>query len=140
MDKLNLPRILIGGLVAGLIINIGESILNIGILAGDWEAAYAVLGMPMTESVGMMIWYFASGFILGIIGLVLYAVYRRTCGAGPKTAVWAGLTVWFLTYFMGFSAVFFSGLFPMNLFWWTELWGIVEISLAVLAGAALYKD
>ncbi len=140
MDKINFMRVVMGGLIAGLIINFGESLLNIFILEGEWEAAYERLGMPMTESTGMMIWYFASGFILGISGVAIYAAFRPRCGAGPRTALWAGFTIWFLTYFMGFSAMFFSGLFEMHLFWWTEIWGIVEIMLAVFAGAWFYKE
>ncbi len=140
MDKLNISRILVGGLVAGLIINVGEMILNIVILDGQWEAAMAAIGVPMADSVGMMIWFFASGFILGIAGVSLYAAFKPTCGGGPKTAICAGLTIWFLTYFMGFAGMFFAGVFPMSLFWWSEIWGVVEITLGVLAGAAIYKD
>ena len=139
MDNINFGRIISGGLVAGLIIIAGESLLNIVILEGEWEAAYAALGLPMNESTGMIVWYFLTGFILGIASIGLYSVYRETCGAGPKSAICAGLTVWFLTYFMGYSGMFFSGLFPMHLFWWGELWGVVEITLASLAGAAMYR-
>ncbi len=39
-----------------------------------------------------------------------------------------------------FGGMFFAGVFPMSLFWWSEIWGVVEITLAVLAGAAIYKD
>lgn len=91
----------------------------------------------MAESAGMMIWYFTSGFILGISGVALYAAFRPRCGAGPRTALWAGFTIWFLTYFMGFSALFFSGLFEMHLFWWMEIWGLGQVSIAFLCGAWL---
>ena len=140
MDKINFRRVVMGGLLAGLIIQIGDGILNIEVLSGDWEAAFEALGFSMSESIGLIIWYFLRGFILGIVGVAIYAGYRPRCGAGPKTALWAGLTVWFLTYFIGYSPVFFNGMFSMRLFWWTGILGLVEVSLSVIAGAWVYKE
>jgi len=140
MQKINWSRVFIGGLVAGLVINISESLLNGLIIGADWEAAYTAIGLPAQETTGMIVWYLASGFILGIAAVGIYAGFRPRCGAGPATALWSGATVWFLTYFMGYGSVFFAGLFPMHLFWWTELWGIMEILVAALIGAWLYHE
>lgn len=35
MDRINFRRVILGGLIAGLIINFGESLLNIFILEGE---------------------------------------------------------------------------------------------------------
>jgi hypothetical protein len=36
MSKINLARVLRGGLLAGLVINVGELILNSMVLASEW--------------------------------------------------------------------------------------------------------
>ncbi len=140
MAKINTGRVLIGGLLAGLVINIGEIILNVFILAADWADVNEKLQAPGMESTGLTIWYIIAGFILGIAGVWIYAGYRPRCGAGPKTALAAGSTVWLLTYFVGYSWAFFGGLFPMALFWWTMIWGFVELNLALVVGARFYAE
>ena len=138
MEKINLKRVVMGGLLAGLIIQTKDIILAV-VLAEDWELALS--GFELSEpGLGLIIWFFLIGFILGIVGVAIYAGYRPRCGAGPKTALWAGLTVWFLTNFMGGSGLFFFGLFPMKIFWWQEILSLVVVPLAVIAGAWLYKE
>ena len=138
MEKINFKRVVMGGLLAGLIIEIKEIILAV-MLTEDWGAALA--GIELAEpGLGPMIWFVSSGFILGIVGVAIYAGYRPRCGAGPKTALWAGLTVWFLNNFMGGSGMFFIGMFPMKIFWWQEILSLVFVPLAVIAGAWLYKE
>ena len=138
MDKINFKRVVLGGLLAGLIILIRDIILAI-VNTPDWEVALAAfeLAEPGLE---LFVWFFLNGFILGIVGVTIYAGYRPRCGAGPKTAFWAGLTVWFLTVFMGESGWYFIGMFPMEIFWWREILSVVLIPLAIIAGAWLYKE
>ncbi len=71
----------------------------------------------------------------------LYAAIRPRYGAGPKTAVWAGLAVWVAGVLLP-NAVFMgaAGLFPASLTVMTTAAGIVELVVATLAGAALYKE
>ncbi len=47
MGKINWTRVILGGLVAGVIINVFESVLNGVILAKDMEAAISALGRQM---------------------------------------------------------------------------------------------
>ena len=47
MGKINRNRVILGGLVAGAIINIFESVLNGVVLAKDMEAAIKALGRQM---------------------------------------------------------------------------------------------
>ncbi len=71
----------------------------------------------------------------------LYAAIRSRYGAGPKTAVCAGLAVWVAGILLP-NAAFMgaSGLFPTSLTVMTTAAAIVEWVIAALAGAALYKE
>ncbi len=138
MEKINFKRVVLGGLLAGLIMLIGYFI-RAQVLAEDWEVA--LTGFEFAEpGLGLGILMILTGFIQGIVAVAIYAGYRPRCGAGPKTALWAGMTVWFLTTFMGGSWLFYIGIFPMNIFWWEAISGLVIVNLAVIAGSWLYTE
>ena len=82
---------ILGGLAAGLIINVIESVLNGVILAKDMEAAISALGRQMGG--GALAMFIAWGFLVGIFAVWLYAAIRPRYGAGPKTAACAGAAV-----------------------------------------------
>ena len=87
MGKINWTRVILGGLVAGVIINVFESVLNGVILAKDMEAAISALGRQMGG--GALAVFIAWGFLVGIFAVWLYAAIRPRYGAGPKTAACA---------------------------------------------------
>lgn len=139
MGKINWGRVIGGGLVAGLVISIGEFVLNEPILGEQWAAAVESLGLPPMG--GQAIATFVIGaFLLGIAAVWLYAAIRPRFGPGPKTAVCAGLTVWFFSYLYVSLGMMGMNLFPTNLLVIGTLWGLVEIPLATLLGASLYKE
>ena len=139
MGNINLTRVLLGGLLAGVVINVGEGILNELTLRGDWEAAMQALQLPMVGGVIQGVLFIVLGFVLGIVAVCIYASIRPRFGAGVKTAVIAGLTVWVLIY-IGFGFPFLAGVFPTKLFWISAVWGLVEVPLATVAGAWVYKE
>ncbi len=139
MGNINLTRVLLGGLLAGVVFNVGEGILNELILKADWEAAMQALQLPMVGGVIQGVLFTGVGFVLGIVAVFIYASIRPRFGAGVKTAVIAGLTVWGLIY-IGFGFPFLAGVFPTKLFWISTVWGLVEVPLATVAGAWVYKE
>jgi hypothetical protein len=66
MKKINLGRVLLGGLIAGVVLNIGEFLLNEVVLGDDMRADFARLGLPQP----------GSDFIAKAVGVPL--VGRRT--------------------------------------------------------------
>ena len=88
--KPNLQRLIIGGLIAGLLINAVEYLVNGVLLDPQWTAAFAALGKTPTG------WatYIPSNFVAGIIGIWVYARFRPNYGPGPKTALRSALTIW----------------------------------------------
>ena len=79
-------------------------------------------------------------FLLGIFAVWLYAAIRPRMGAGAKTAVCAGLIVWGLANLYPNIAFMAMDFFPMSLLLTGVIWGLVEITLATVAGAWLYKE
>lgn len=139
MNKINLGRVLLGGFVAGVVLNIGESVLNVVILGKQMETYMAEHKFPqMTGSaIGVAI---AMTFVLGFVMIFGYAAIRSRFGAGPKTAIIAALFAWFgvVVYPNVIGAAF--GFIPTNLLLLLLGWEIVEYAIAALVGAALYKE
>jgi len=140
MGGINLGKVVIGGLVAGLIMNIGEFILNELLLGERWSAAAAAISINPPEG-PVIVFFTILTFILGIAIVGLYAGFRPRCGPGPKTAICAGVTAWFFNSLMGFGLpTGIMGIFPTDLILISMVWTFVEYSVAALAGAYLYSE
>jgi hypothetical protein len=135
---INFGRVVLGGILAGIVINISETVLNMFVIKDANEAAMKALGktMPMDGST-IMIWV-VWGFVLGIAIVQLYAAIRPRFGAGPRTAAKAGIFCWFLTSVLTMIAMQNMGLFAFNFV--VAVWTLVESILAAVAGAWLYKE
>lgn len=139
MGKINQVRVLLGGLLAGLVMNIGEYVLNARILATDLDAAMQALNRPaITES--QIVWFVAMTFVLGIVAVWIYAAIRPRFNPGPSTAVCAGLIVWFFVYLYNSVSFHVMGMFPDRLLTIGTIWGLFEIPIATVAGAWLYQE
>ena len=139
MGGINVGRVILGGLLAGLVINISETILNLVVVAKDMEDAFRALNMPPLGT-GPIMGFVASSFVVGIALIWLYAAIRPRFGAGPKTAVIAGLTVWFFAYLYAAFGMALMNLFPVKVMLITTIWGLPEVVLAAAAGAWLYQE
>jgi hypothetical protein len=140
MSRINLGKVLLGGLVAGLVINIGEFILNLVIVAEKFAAAMQRLGLPAETTGPQIAIYVLVGFIAGIFAVWLYAGVRPRYGPGPSTAVLVGLIVWALYYALPWMTLVAAGIFPLDLAFTCILWGLVETVLATVAGAKIYTE
>ena len=139
MNQINLGRVLLAGLVAGLVLNIGESLLNGLVLAKQMEAAYRRYNVAPPGATFIAIAVVMT-FMLGIVLVLLYALIRPRLGPGPKTAIVAGLLAWFGIYF--YSGVINGMLFAVPLYLPVIgiAWGLVEYCLAAIIGAWLYTE
>jgi hypothetical protein len=139
MNKINLGRVLLGGLVTGVVLNLGEWLLNGVVLAKQMEAYMTEHKFPqMTGSaIGVAM---AMTFVLGFVMILGYAAIRSRFGAGPKTAIIAALFAWFgaVVYPNVIGAAF--GFIPTNLLLLLLGWEIVEYIVAAVVGAWLYKE
>jgi hypothetical protein len=138
MGKINWTRVILGGLVAGLIINVSEWVLNGVILANDMEAAISALGRHMGG--GQLAMFTVWGFLVGIFAVWLYAAIRPRYGAGPMTALCAGSAVWGLGYLLAAVTPLALHLFPRRIMAAGLAVGLVEVIVGTLVGAWLYRE
>lgn len=139
MSGINTTRVLIGGLIGGLVINIGEALLNAVVLADEMEALNARFNLPPMGG-GTLALFVVMCFLLGILTIWMYAAIRPRFGPGPKTAARAGAAIWFAAYLfpgIGFAAL---GFFPANMTGVSLAWGLIEILAASVAGGYFYKE
>jgi len=140
MKRINWSRVFLGGIVAGVLVNISEFLLNTVVLKNDWEAAMTALNKSMQWGGSTMMVWIIFGFVVGIASVWLYAAIRPRYGAGPGTAVKAGIAAWFFMSLLSTVAQMNMGLFPTNILTISCIWGLVEMIIATLVGAWLYKE
>jgi apolipoprotein N-acyltransferase len=132
-------RVLAGGLVAGLIINIGESILNVPLAGEELAQALEARNLPPVGG-GAIAYFIGMCFLLGILMVWIYAAVRPRLGPGPKTAVIVALLAWFMTLVWSAGAQVAMGIMPLRLTIFGLGWGLVEFIIASLVGAKLYRE
>ncbi|MGA2146327.1 MAG: hypothetical protein ABSH49_15335 [Bryobacteraceae bacterium] len=95
MGKFNVSRLILGGIVAGIVADVLGFLVDGVLLAPLWTAGMKALGRP-DFATNQWIWFNLFGIASGILVLWLYAAIRPRYGPGPKTAICAGLAVWFI--------------------------------------------
>jgi hypothetical protein len=139
MGRINFGRVIIGGLVAGLIVNIFEYILNGVMLSDQWAELMRGIGKPPLGT-NEIIAFNVFGFISGIVAVWTYAAIRPRFGAGPMTAVYAAVLTWVTVYVLADSMPTIMGIFPISMTLMLVGVGLIEIVIATLVGAFLYKE
>ncbi len=140
MAKISGGRVIAGGLLAGLVINLFEWLLNGVILRDELAAVLQRLGVSSEFSAGVIAWFWVLGFILGIAMVWIYAAIRPRFGPGPRTAMLAGLVVWFFVYLTHSLGEMPLGLFPQRLYLIAIPLAFVAYAIAGLAGGWVYKE
>lgn len=136
---MNVKRVLLGGLVAGLAINVSEAVLNGLILMDDYEAMMAQYGLA--EASWAIPAYVIGGFVFGLAVAWLYAAIRPRFGPGVKTGVIAGVALWVVGYMVPgawFGAIGLTlGAGATAL---AVAWGLAELVVAGVIAGWLYRE
>lgn len=138
MTRINLGRVVLGGLLAGLLVNVGEFLLHEMVVKDQEVAAMTALGKG--GATGALWVWIVWGFVYGVALVWLYAAIRPRFGAGAKTAACAGITAWFFNCLLSGVGMINTGLFPTSLMMTTIGWDLVLSIVAAMAGAWLYKE
>jgi hypothetical protein len=138
MGKINLARVFLGGLLAGLIINIFEYVLNGVVFASQWDAYMKALGRQMRP--GAIPLLVISAFVAGIGVVWLYAAARPRLGAGPKTAALTGIAFWFFAYAIPDANDIVANVVPGRVTLTITLILLVGVIIASVCGAWVYKE
>lgn len=140
MNRISTVRWLHGGIIAGILVNISESILHVVILRRPWEEALTPSGRPAAAGPGAMIVWAAWGFAYGLLCVWLYAAIRPRFGPGAATAARAGLAAWLLAWFLPSIAAGNMRLLPATLLAVTGAWALAESLVVTVAGAWIYRE
>lgn len=96
------------------------------------------LGRSMSGSALMA--FTILGFLTGITAVLLYARARPSFGPGAKTAVLTAFVLWIVGYALPSFSFNAMGLLPKRLLLISTIVGLLEVILASVAGAWLYKE
>jgi hypothetical protein len=140
MGKINLGRVIGGGLLAGLAINIIEFLVNGLWLAKEWEAAMRALGKPYETTVSQVVVFNLWGFVIGILAVWIYAAIRPRFGPGPKTAFNAAVAVWLAGYVLALLPPAVLEIFPIRLMLIGVAVGLIEMLIGTNLGAWIYRE
>lgn len=140
MGKINTARLILCGVIAGIVGDLVASLVDGALLAPRWNAAFARLGLPPMNSTEI-VEFNVIGIFIGLAALWIYAGIRPRFGPGPKTAVYAGLVVWFLCILLpDISFMYIPHAYSHHLLLYTTLGNLVGCVLGTLIGAAIYKE
>jgi hypothetical protein len=140
MGKINLGRVVLGGIAAGIVSDVLGTLVDGHLLAPRWAAGMKALG-HFDFSSNQWVWFNLLGLVGGIVLIWIYAAIRPRFGAGPKTAIYAGVAFWIAGVLIpNVSFMWVGGLFSHHLTAYTTAGGLVEVAAGALAGAALYKE
>jgi hypothetical protein len=139
---MNTKKVLLGGLAAGVVLNIIDYVV-LGIVLADRMKTEADAFKPGTSALmnsgGAMKIYIITDFVLGILLVWTYAAIRPRFGPGLRTASAAAILFWLL------GSLFTVGYIPMGLMsrglWWTYgiIW-LVNLLIASWVGGWVYSE
>ena len=141
MAGINYGRVVLGGLVGGVVANVGDFLVNSMIMADDMVRMAQRLNLNQTliasPAVGMT-WVIVD-FVYATLIVWTYAAIRPRFGPGPATAVKAGAVLWGAVSIVlfGFESM---GVFTPDSFFKSAALSLVTTTLAALAGARVYRE
>ena len=139
MSRINWIRVLIGGLVAGLIINISGITLAHAVFGEEYVHALSAkmvkrpLWQVMAQHLGMRFWF-------GIVGVFLYAAMRPRFGPGPRTAVITAVTLMLSVGYVMTNSLYSLGVLHGRNLLVGVAWTTCEFIIAMLVGAWIYRE
>lgn len=139
MGGINLGRWLGGGVAAGALMWVCEGLGSL-LYAERMEAAMAAHGLVFEESVGMLLTGLAISLVVGLTIVFFYAAARTRFGPGPGTALRVAFALWVGGYVVSLAGYAMLGLFPSGLLVAWGAIGLVEMLLAGLLGAWIYRE
>jgi hypothetical protein len=140
MGKINVGRLILGGIVAGIVADLLDYPVDGLWLGQRWSDGMQRLHLANFSS-NQWIWFDVLGIVGGILAIWIYAAIRPRFGPGVKTAIYAGFAVWIIgTLLPNVSFMYVAGLFSRHLTLYTTLGALVEVVVGTIAGAALYKE
>jgi hypothetical protein len=139
---INNSKVLIGGIAAGVVMNVIDFISYKFILGARMMAESEAFKPGMSQAMmtsSAMISNIVMDLLLGILLVWTYAAIRPRFGPGMKTATYVAVLFWIL------AGIFLSGYLHMGMMssglWWSfALIGLVNFWVSAWVGARLYSE
>jgi hypothetical protein len=141
MQHLNASRVIVGGLAAGLVMNVIDAITNGFLLGARWKAETDALNAGLIAKAGASgtVGWVIVDLILGILTVLVYAGMRSRFGPGPGTAVSAALVIWLAAH-AAYASYAFMGHYSWSLIGASSVGGLVAALAGGYVGARLYTE
>jgi hypothetical protein len=138
---MNTGKVMTGGLLAGVVMNVLDMTWNFTVLSSDMKAMVDQLRLDpavLTDPSYAIPWIVVD-FVLGLVIVWNYAAMRPRLGPGPKTAILAGLVpyVAVTAVLCGFATL---GVFSGAMIVRGSVFALISIVVGSLAGAWAYKE
>ncbi len=139
---INTQKVVVGGIVAGVVMIVIDFISNKFILGARMIAESDAFKPGLADQMmkgPAVITNIVMSLILGIALVWTYAAIRPRFGPGLKTATYVAVLFWIL------AGIFYSGYLHMGMMsaglWWSFAFvGLVNFFLSTWAGAKLYSE
>ncbi len=139
MNGINLSRVLIAGIAAGVVINLGEFLLWTLVLEETFAATMAAHNLA--EPSWAMAAYIIGSFVLGITLAFTYAAIRPRFGPGTQAAAVAGGILWVAAWVMPMVYTGAMGIgFTMGTILLVLGWALVEVMAAAMVAGWAYQE
>lgn len=138
-EKMNKRRLILCGLLAGVILNLGDTYLNGPMLADQWSEAMQALNLEPIGAMAVII-FFIMNFFLGIGLIWLYLIFSVKYGRGYRSVLYAAITIWVLVWFWPYIANWALRIYPVSIVITSIVWGFFEVALAAITGSFIYDS
>ena len=135
---LNTGKVVMGGLVAGVVGNLLDYVFQGILMRPDFELMQQRLNLDPAKANNPVPWIVVD-FIIGFLLIITYVGFRARWGPGPKTAIFAGLIV-FVSIAAMMGALATIGIFAIDTYMKGSALSLVSVMSASLAGAYVYKE
>jgi len=137
--NINIGRVLMGGLAAGVVANAIDYVINAYLLANEAQEMVQRLNLRADLAEASKWTWMGFDFVYGLLVVFTYAAIRPRFGPGPQTALIAGICYWvgFTGIFAGLTAM---GMYTTPAFGKGALFTLASSLVPALVGAAIYKE
>lgn len=127
---MNWTRVLLGGVAAGVVVNLADFVMHGQIMANTYKRYDTVFSQTAANPA----YFFAASILIGIFVAMLFGKTRGAWAAGLKGGATFGFFFGMATFFMNFYSPLVIADFPYYLAW---CWGGIGLIGSVIGGAVL---
>ena len=140
-SKLSIPRIVLGGIITGVVLFICSGIVNGTILSQDyknWSDEMGNLIHPLSFSFSLGLWLIMSA-TQGVVSIWVYAGISRIYGVGMKSVLITGFLIWIVSKLAVAIDLTALGVLTPRIVLGQLIGSLVAILLGIYLGSRFYR-